>query len=74
MSGWKTLIANALVIALALLGMPEFLGFFPALDAETVVVIVAVMNMALRLLTRGPDGLTTMLSRDRRDDGTGFEL
>lgn len=53
----KTLWANALVLALAILSLPEFNAVVPQSATPYVLLASAVLNIVLRVMTNQPVGL-----------------
>ncbi|HVL74232.1 MAG TPA: hypothetical protein VM434_20350 [Beijerinckiaceae bacterium] len=57
MKGWRTLLVNGgTVAAIALLGWAAEVNWGDHVSAGTAAVIVAVVNIGLRLVTTGPVG------------------
>jgi hypothetical protein len=56
MKGYRTIIANILVGAVAVMALPEVLDLIPASGLKYVIAGQAVMNIILRVITTTPVG------------------
>ncbi len=54
LDGKKTLIANFLMIVIAILESTGWTNLFPDMSPETIALVITVINIILRFLTTGP--------------------